>query len=200
MAGKNNNQAREKSWAVRMGDRMSDATSKLFAHPYMQIGVILFCISWFVLGFHADLLTAALSILAITLTQMVLNSQYDREAEAHRRDVAMHAKLDELVFAVGGARNEMAGIEELDEAEIHELKEEVIDTIDQAGNAAGGPRQRAAAKKTIAKATAKVANRSKSADRNRAKPRTGGASTPKPPKPPTGRSSRKPRARTTAKA
>ena len=46
------------------------------------------------------------SILAITLAQMVLNGQYDREAEAHRRDVAMHAKLDELIKATKRARNE----------------------------------------------------------------------------------------------
>ena len=31
---------------------------------------------------------------------MVLNRQNEREAEAHRRDVAMHAKLDELIIAV----------------------------------------------------------------------------------------------------
>src|SRR5205085_12106913 len=77
-----------KSLAVQIGDRISDWTSKVFAHPYMQIGVIVFCVTWFAIGLPTDLLTAALSILAITLTQMVLNSQYDREAEAHRRDVA----------------------------------------------------------------------------------------------------------------
>jgi low affinity Fe/Cu permease len=103
-----------KSRLVAIGDAISDWTSKLFAHPYMQVGVILFCIAWFAAGFHAETLTAALSILAITLTQMVLNGQYDREVEAHRRDVAMHAKLDELIKASRHARDEMAGIEELD--------------------------------------------------------------------------------------
>ena len=60
---------------VQLGNRMSDLMSKLFAHPYMQIGVIIFCVVWFAIGFHAESLTAALSILAITLTQMVLNTQ-----------------------------------------------------------------------------------------------------------------------------
>ena len=55
---------------------------------------------------------------------MVLNRQNEREADAHRRDVAMHAKIDELVIAMKGARNEMAGIEELDEEDIEELKVE----------------------------------------------------------------------------
>ena len=115
--------AREtKSAMVRFGGMVSDWTSKLFAHPYMQIGVIAFCVLWFAVGFHTDTLTAALSILAITLTQMVLNSQRERERDAHRRDVALHAKLDELLLASRRARNELAGIEELEEEEIEELK------------------------------------------------------------------------------
>ena len=123
---------KQKSLAVQIGDRISDWASKLFAHPYMQIGVIIFCVTWFAVGLPTDLLTAALSILAITLTQMVLNSQYDREADAHRRDVAMHAKLDELIAAKRGARNDLVGIEEKDEEEIVQIKEEVKEAIEEA--------------------------------------------------------------------
>jgi low affinity Fe/Cu permease len=122
---------KQKSWAVRVGDKISEWTSRLFAHPYMQIGIILFCTIWFVLGLQADLLTAALSILAITLTQMVLNTQYDREIDAHRRDVAMHAKLDELIAASREARNELVGVEDKDEEEIVQLKEEVKEAIEE---------------------------------------------------------------------
>ena len=135
---------------MQVGDWVSDWTSTLFAHPYMQVGVILFCIAWFALGLRADLLTAALSILAITLTQMVLNGQYDREAEAHRRDLAMHAKIDELIISMKGARNEMVGIEDLDEADIEELKAEVTEAIDEA--AAGHPSERARAKQAAQRA------------------------------------------------
>jgi low affinity Fe/Cu permease len=125
--------AQEKNPLVYFGDRVSDAFSRLFAHAGMQIAVIVFCVAWFWLGFHADGLTAALSILAITLTQMVLNGQYDREAEARRRDVAMHAKLDELIHATRRARDEMAGIEEeLDETEIRELREEAKELVEEA--------------------------------------------------------------------
>jgi len=69
-----------------------------------------------------------LSILAITLTQMVLNSQYAREAEASRRDIALHAKLDELIIASKEARNEIAGVEELEIEEIEALKEGAVVT------------------------------------------------------------------------
>jgi low affinity Fe/Cu permease len=124
---------RTKNVFVRAGDRVSDWTSRLFAHPAMQIGVIIFCVAWFGFGLHADGLTAALSVLAITLTQMVLNGQYDREAEAHRRDVAMHAKLDELIKATNRARDEMVGIEEdLDEEQIQELREEAKELVEAA--------------------------------------------------------------------
>lgn len=155
MATNHHNGHEPKSWAVQIGDRVSEWTSKLFAHPYMQIGIILFCVAWFAFGLKTDLLTAALSILAITLTQMVLNTQYDREADAHRRDVAMHAKLDELLVAMKGARNEMAGIEELDEEDIEVLKDEVKDEIDEAEKA-GGPRAGAAAEQAVDSAAGKL--------------------------------------------
>ena len=119
-----------KSKFVVIGDRVSAWTANLFAHPGVQIGVILFCIAWFALGLKTDLLTAALSILAITLTQMVLNSQKERECDDYRRDVALHAKIDELLIAMKGARSEMAGIEELDVEEIVELKENAQDQVE----------------------------------------------------------------------
>ena len=112
----------EESGPVGIGNRISEWVSDAAAHPMVQIGFIIFCIGWFVVGLPTELLTAALSILAITLTQMVLNRQNERECDAHRRDVAMHAKLDELLIAKHGARNEMAGIEDLPEEEIEELK------------------------------------------------------------------------------
>lgn len=138
-----------KSRLVQIGDRISEWVSNLFAHPYMQVGVIIFCVAWFALGLHADLLTAALSILAITLSQMVLNRQNDREAEDRRRDIAMHAKLDELIHAKRGARDEMAGIEELEEEEIEELKEQAKEAIDAQGDRAGDAGERETAKAAV---------------------------------------------------
>ena len=106
----------------QLGCRVSEWASDLAAEPLAQVGLMIFCIGWFVFGLPTDLLTAALSILAITLTQMVLNRQNERERDAHQRDVAMHAKLDELLHAHARARNEMAGIEELPEDKIAELR------------------------------------------------------------------------------
>lgn len=113
---------KEKSPIAAIGCRISEAVADVAGHPYAQIGVVLFCIAWFALDLRVDILTAALSILAITLTQMVLNRQEEREADSHRRDVALHAKLDELLLASRRARDVMAGVEELEEEEIEALK------------------------------------------------------------------------------
>ena len=132
----------ERSWLYKFGCQMSEWVSDIAAHPYAQLGLIVFCVSWFAFGLDTSLLTAALSILAITLTQMVLNRQNEREAEAHRRDVAMHAKLDELIVAVTHAHNDMAGIEELPEDVIVELKEEVLGRLDEGGDSDVADEQR----------------------------------------------------------
>ena len=113
----------EKGPLTRAGCWISEKTAEFSAHPFAQIGLIVLCAAWFALALRVDILTAALSILAITLTQMVLNRQQEREADAHRRDVALHAKLDELLHASRRARDELAGVEELEEDEIRALKD-----------------------------------------------------------------------------
>lgn len=106
-----------------LGCWISEKVADFSAHPFAQVGVVVLCVIWFLVPWRVDILTAALSILAITLSQMVLNRQQEREKEAHRRDVALHAKLDELLIASKRARDELAGIEELEEEEIEELRE-----------------------------------------------------------------------------
>ena len=112
-----------------LGDKVSAAMADFAADPFVQVGLIAFCAAWFAIGLPTDLLTAALSIIAITLTQMVLNQQKSRSIDAHRRDVALHAKLDELLLASRNARDEMAGIETLDVTEIEELKDQAKESI-----------------------------------------------------------------------
>jgi low affinity Fe/Cu permease len=115
---------REATRLEAAGCWISEKVADFAGHPFAQVGVVLVCAAWFLLGLRVDILTATLSILAITLTQMVLNRQDSKEHEAHRRDVALHAKLDELLHASREARDDLAGIEEsLDEEEIVELRE-----------------------------------------------------------------------------
>jgi low affinity Fe/Cu permease len=126
---RNMTEQKQKSWLEQIGCDVSSWVSDLSAHPFAQIVVILLCVAWFLIGWNVNLLTATLSILAITLSQMVLNRQKEREIDAHRRDVAMHAKLDELIAVSRRARNDLVGVEERDEEEIVQLKEEVKEAI-----------------------------------------------------------------------
>jgi low affinity Fe/Cu permease len=101
-----------------LGCRISDAGADLSGHPAALIGVILFCLIWFTLplGDSATaVLTLVLSVMAITLTQMVLNQQ-------KRHEVALHLKIDELIHAIRGARDEVMGIENKTEAELEALR------------------------------------------------------------------------------
>jgi low affinity Fe/Cu permease len=107
---------------AEVGHRISVWVANAAAQPLTQAVVIVLCLAWWTVGLPTDVLTAALSILAITLTQMVLNSQREREEDDRRRDIAMHAKLDELLRAERFARKELTGIEELEEEEIAALK------------------------------------------------------------------------------
>ncbi|MEO8175214.1 MAG: low affinity iron permease family protein [Sphingomicrobium sp.] len=148
---------KKKSAFERIGCQVSSWVSDLAANPIAQVLVVIICSAWFVVGLKADILTAVLSILAITLTQMVLNRQNEREADAHRRDVALHAKIDELVIAMKGARNEMAGIEDLDEEDIEGLKEDVQDAIETIEDEPDGSSERKAAEQELDEANEKLA-------------------------------------------
>jgi low affinity Fe/Cu permease len=118
--------ASERSRFEEIGCRISEIVASISAHPVAQVGVLLICVAWFLFAFRIDILTATLSILAITLSQMVLNRQGEREKDAHRRDVALHAKLDELLHASKRARDELAGIEDLEEEQIEAIKGENV--------------------------------------------------------------------------
>ena len=87
-------------------------------HPLALIGVLIFCGAWFLLPLGdaaTAVLTLVLSVLAITLTQMVLNQQ-------KRHEAALHLKIDELIHAMRGARDEVMGIENKSEVELEALR------------------------------------------------------------------------------
>lgn len=99
------------------GCRLSAWGSALAGHPMSILVVAVACAAWFIIGGPSaeNTLTLILSVLAITLTQMVLNQQRLSER-------ALHMKIDELVYAVQGARDEIAGIEAKSEEELDALR------------------------------------------------------------------------------
>lgn len=89
-----------------LGGKLSSYMAELAGAPLAIVLVALFCGAWFLWSGEAgeNSLTLILSVASITLTQMVLNGQ-------RRSEQALHLKIDELVYAMRGARNEVAGIE-----------------------------------------------------------------------------------------
>lgn len=100
-----------------LGCKISGNGADLAGHPGSILAVALFCAIWFLMSGAAgeNALTLVLSVLSITLTQMVLNGQ-------RRSERAMHLKMDELVYAIEGARNVVAGIEEKPTDELERLR------------------------------------------------------------------------------
>jgi low affinity Fe/Cu permease len=60
-----------------------------------------------------DVVTYALSVLAIVITGVVL-------IQGYRDTAALHAKLDEVIVALKETRNDVVGLEHRDPAEIRE--------------------------------------------------------------------------------
>ena len=100
-----------------LGGRACQIGADVAGHPAAILGMIGFCAAWLAMsGEHGEnTLTLILSILAITLTQMVLNQQ--RKSER-----ALHLKLDELLYSHGEARDEVAEIEKQSEEHIESLR------------------------------------------------------------------------------
>ena len=99
-----------------LGCRISDRGANLAGHPTALIGTLVVCTACFVLLGDAvtGILTLVLSVLAITLTQMVLNQQ-------KRHELALHMKIDELIHGLKGARDDYMGIEHKTELELEAL-------------------------------------------------------------------------------
>jgi low affinity Fe/Cu permease len=97
--------------------RVSTTIADAVAHPAAQLGVLLVCILWWALGGSETVLASTVSIGSFILTQMVLNQQ-------RRRELALQIKIDELILAKSGARDELAGIERKTEDEIERLRAE----------------------------------------------------------------------------
>ncbi|HEX8302470.1 MAG TPA: hypothetical protein VF617_12590 [Sphingomonas sp.] len=104
---------RQKLYAL--GCRVSDVGANIAGHPVALIGVLLFCCGWFLLPLGdtaTAVLTLVLSVMAITLTQMVLNQQKRHESRAppqDRRADPCHARRARRGDGSRGKEREGAG-------------------------------------------------------------------------------------------
>ena len=86
-----------------MFQRIACQASDWFAKPVVIAGIPLACIVWLLAGGSVAVLTNILSVLAISMTQLVLVGQNVSET-------IVQAKLDELVRAVPDADDALADL------------------------------------------------------------------------------------------
>lgn len=85
--------------------RITCQSAALFAHPWAIVIFPFLCVAWELAGWGELALTLALSILAISTTQLVLSAQ-----EKDTR--AIHLKLDALIAGTD-ADDDVAGVEKV---------------------------------------------------------------------------------------
>jgi len=101
---------------------LASRSSYLMGHPAAFIIAVLACAIWAVTGplfGYSDtwqlVINTATTVLTFLAVFLIQNSQ-------NRDGAAIQAKLDEILIAIGKARTELVGIENLSDAEVGALK------------------------------------------------------------------------------
>lgn len=104
--------------------RLAKRTADLSASPWSFIAAVAIVLVWVLLGpvYHFSdtwqlIINTGTTIVTFLSVFLIQNTQ-------NRDTKALHLKLDELIRAVGGARNSLVDLEHLSEAEISKLEEE----------------------------------------------------------------------------
>jgi low affinity Fe/Cu permease len=104
--------------------KFAHKTSEVVGSPVAFITAVLLILVWAILGpiFHFTdtwqlVINTATTIVTFLMVFLIQNTQ-NRDAKA------IHLKLDELIHAVKGARNNLINLEELSEEEMNELQKE----------------------------------------------------------------------------
>lgn len=105
----------------RLAQRVADAAGSPASFLCATTVVILWGLSGPLFGFSDTwqlVINTGTTIITFLMVFLVQNTQ-------NRDALAMHLKLDELILAVRAARNEMAGLEDLSDAELQALHRDV---------------------------------------------------------------------------
>jgi low affinity Fe/Cu permease len=106
----------------RFFTNLASRSAYLMGHPASFVIAVLACIIWALSGplfAYSDtwqlVINTATTVLTFLAVFLIQNSQ-------NRDGAAIQAKLDEILMAVGKARSELVGIENLTDAEVSGLK------------------------------------------------------------------------------
>ncbi len=109
-------------------DNLFDWVACRAGRPKVIVALVGLIILGFVFNLGTDPINVTISIASLAISLMIVGKQEKAECQAHARDVAMHAKVDELIRAKKNARNDLIGAEERTEEEIIALKRSGVDS------------------------------------------------------------------------
>jgi low affinity Fe/Cu permease len=96
--------------------RALTAVVSVLGHPSSLLGVVGFGVVWRLLEPDTFDLHGVATLIAIAMTLLIQRGQ-------NRDTAALQAKLDELIIATDGARNEVAGLDDHTGEEIEEIRQ-----------------------------------------------------------------------------
>src|SRR5437867_7363627 len=119
---------KSKSWFVRFAKWTARVTGRPMAFVIAVIGIVAWACTGPVFGFSDTwqlVINTSTTIITFLMVFLIQNTQ-NRDAEA------IQVKLDELIRAIGHARNELLDLEELEERDLDELKSTFIELAKKA--------------------------------------------------------------------
>ncbi len=112
--------------------RFARSTSAISGRPKTFVLAVVIILIWAVTGplFHFSdtwqlVINTGTTIITFLMVFLIQNTQ-NRDTEA------LQIKLDELIRAVRGARNEVLDLEEMDEEQLNDIRKEYLDLADHA--------------------------------------------------------------------
>ena len=106
-----------------MLDKLARYISQLSGHPSTILLSVLLVVAWGVSGPLFNYSDTWQLVINTSTTVITFLMVFFLQHAQNTNDRAMHVKLDELIRAVEGARNDVRGVEERTEKEIIEIKE-----------------------------------------------------------------------------
>jgi low affinity Fe/Cu permease len=104
--------------------KFASLTSRGVGSPWAFVGAVLIIVAWGITGpiFHFSdtwqlVINTGTTIITFLMVFLIQNTQ-------NRDAVAIHLKLDELIRALKGARNQLVDLEELSDEQLEALQQE----------------------------------------------------------------------------
>ncbi len=117
-------------------NRVASTITGALGSPFALIAAIALIVGWAVTGPLFGFSESWQLIINTGTTIVTFLMVFVIQASQNRDSKALHLKLDEVIRAVKGARNELIGEEASSEAKIHEHEQEFLKIAEEAGLAA----------------------------------------------------------------